>query len=249
MKTVRSYDKLVNEIINLTIPYKIELAGYLSYDKVYPFLSLKSISKMASKTIIITSGHHGEEFYAVNVLLKWLKQPILIPDFNYLVFPVCNPFGYEKHYRNNGYRQETNNDRHFKIGSDVPELAILFEEFPRTADIIIDIHGDVSKKEVYMYEHKSSILPSIALKAIAENEALIPYLKSKTIYGSPLTNGVMIPPKYDIGVEGFLEKLGIQYSFALELPGKMDGQIRSAGGIAIINSILRLYKEQTKEVK
>jgi hypothetical protein len=247
MKTVRNYNKLVNEIINLNLSYKLEIIGYVTYDeKIYPMLELNHISKMNQKTVIITSGHHGEESFAINVLLKWLKEPILFPDFNYYIFPCVNPFGYAHNYRNNGNRQETNNDTHFVKDSKVPELKILFEEFPRTADLILDIHGDAGKngkKEVYMYEHKSENLPPIAEKSLAENDNIIPYLKSKTIYGSPLNNGVIIPPKYDIGLEGFLEKLGVQYSLTLELPGKMEGQKRAEGGVALINSILKNFKE------
>jgi len=249
MKTVRSYNKIVTELINLNLPYKIELIGFLTYDKIYPMLSLKYISKMNSKTIIITGGHHGEEFYAVNILIKWLKQPIIFPEFNYYVFPICNPWGYEKNCRNNAKNQETNNDTHFIKDSKVSELKILFEEFPRTADLILDLHGDTAKKECYMYEHKSENLQSIATQALAENDNLIPYLKSKTIYKSPLINGIICPPKYDIGVEGFLEKLGIQYSLTLELPGKMEGQKRAEGGIAIINSVLKNFKEISDKEK
>jgi len=244
MKTVRSYNKLVTELINLNLPYRIEIIGYVTYaNKIYPMLALKLISKMAQKTVILTSGHHGEEFYSINVLLHWLKQPILFPDFNYFIFPICNPYGYEKNYRNNGNRQETNNDTHFMKDSKVPELAILFEEFPRTADLILDIHGDVDKSECYCYEHKAENLPSIAQKALLENDAIISYLKAKTIYKTPLENGVIIPPKYDIGLEGFLEKLGVKYSLTLELPKKMEGQKMVQGGIAIINSILKNFKE------
>jgi len=243
METIRSYNKLITEIINLNLPFKIEILGYVSYDKIYPILGLKYISKMANKTIIITGGHHGEEYYAINALLNWLKQPLLFPDFNYYIYPCCNPYGYEKNYRNNGNRQETNNDTHMMKGSKVPELAILFDDFPRTADLYLDIHGDIDKNGVYCYEHKAENLPFIAEKALIENDNIIPYLKSKTIYKSPLKNGVIIPPKYDIGLEGFLEKLGIKYSLALELPKKMEGQKMVQGGIAIINSILKFFKE------
>lgn len=243
MKSVRSYAKLVNEIINLNTAYKIEIAGYLNYDKIYPFLVLKHISKMSNKTIILSAGHHGEEFYAVNVLLKFIKQPIIFSDFNYIIFPCVNPYGYEKNFRNNFNNQETNNSMHLQKDSKVPELAILFDEFPRTADLILDIHGDSGKDKCYMYEHKSENLSSLAEKALAENDILIPYLRTKTIYGTVLKNGVLCPPKYDIGVEGFLEQLGVQYSLTLELPGKYDGQKRAEGGVTIINSILKNFKE------
>jgi predicted deacylase len=244
MKTVRNYNKLVMEIINLNLPYRIDIIGYVIYDnKIYPLLALKSISKLANKTIIITSGQHGDEYYTVNILLKWLKQPIIFPDFNYYIFPICNPWGYTFNRRTNGNRQDTNNDVNFVKDSKVPELAILFDQFPQTADLILDLHGDTGKDNVYCYEHKSENLPSIAEKALIENDNLIPYLKTKTIYKIPVSNGVIIPPKEDIGIEAVLEKLGVQYSLTLELPGKFDGQKRAEGGIAIINSILKNFKE------
>jgi hypothetical protein len=243
MKTVRSYNKIVTELINLNLPYKINLIGYLSYDKIYPMLSLKYVSKMANKTIIITSGQHGDEPFAVTTLLKWLKQPIIFPDFNYYIFPIINPFGYEKNSRNNGNRQDTNNDINFIKDSKVPELAILYEQFPQTADLILDIHGDTGKEEVYAYEHKSENLPSIAENALVENDNIIPYAKTQTIYKIPVHNGIIIPPPYDQGIELFMEKLGVSYTITLELPGKFEGQKRTEGGIKIINSILRNFKE------
>ena len=244
MKTVRSYNKLVTEIINLNLPYKIEIIGNVIYEeKVYPILALKYISKMANKSVIITSGQHGDEPFAVTTLLKWLKQPIMFPELNYYVFPIVNPWGYAFDRRTNGARQDTNNDINFVKDSKVPELAILFDQFPQSADLILDIHGDTGKSEVYCYEHKSENLPSIAEKAMIENDNLLPYLKAKTIYKIPVVNGTIVPPKEDIGIEGVLEKLGVQYSLTLELPAKFDGQKRAEGGVAIINSILKFFKE------
>ena len=244
MKTVRSYNKLVNEIINLNLPYRMEIIGYVVYfKKIYPLLAIKYISKMANKTVIITSGQHGDEPFAVTTLLKWLKQPIMFSDLNYFIFPIINPFGYEKNCRDNGGRQDTNNDDNFVKNSKVPELSILFEQFPQTADIIIDLHGDTGKENVYCYEHKAENRPSIAEKALIENDILLPYLRNKTIDKNIITNGVVIPPKCDIGIEGYMEKLGVEYTITVELPGKYDGQKRTAGGIAIINSILKNFKE------
>jgi predicted deacylase len=244
MREIRSYSKLVNEIINLNISFRIEIIGYVIYfEKIYPIIALKYNSKMNNKTIIFLSGNHGDEPYAITTLLKWLKQPIMFPDFNYYIFPIINPFGYSTGRRTNGNRQDCNNDANFIKDSKVSELSILFEQFPQTASMILDIHGDTGKSEVYCYEHKSDNLPSIAEKALIENDNLLPYLKTKTIYKVPVNNGIIIPPKEDIGIEGFLEKLGIQYSLTLELPGKFDGQKRAEGGIAIINSIIRNFKE------
>lgn len=244
MKEIKSYNKLINEIINFNFSFKIEIIGYVNYfEKVYPIIALKSISKMNNGNVILLSGQHGNEPYAVTTLLKWARQPLIFPDLNYYIYPIANPFGYSTGRRTNGNRQDCNNDANFIKDSKVPELAILFEQFPQTASLILDIHGDTGKSEVYCYEHKSENLPSIAEKALLENDNLLPYLKTKTIYKIPVNNGVIIPSKEDIGIEAFLERLGIQYSLTLELPGKFDGQKRAEGGVAIINSILRHFKE------
>jgi hypothetical protein len=246
MRTVRSYQKLVNEIINLQIPFRAEIIGYVNYDEVtYPLFAFKRLFKTAKKNVVILGGHHGDEYFAVNTLMKWIQQFKAedFPEFNFYVFPICNPFGYSKNSRNNGAKQDTNNDVNFVKDSKVKELAILYEQFPVNVDLILDIHGDTGKEQVYMYEHKSETLPTIADKALVENDTLIPYLRQKTIYKIPVNNGVIVPPASDIGIEGVMERLGVEYTMTLELPGKYDGQKRVIGGVAIINSVLRLFKE------
>ena len=244
MKEIRSYSKLVNEIINLSTNYRIEIIGYVTYfEKIYPMLALKYNSKMSTKTVIITAGQHGDENYAVNILLKWMRQPILFGNINFYIFPVVNMFGYSTGSRDNGNRQDTNNDANFIKDSKVPELAILYDSFPQTADVVIDLHGD-DKEQIYAYEHKSSNLPSIVEPALIENGKLIPYVRTKTIYSIPVHNGVITPPKLDVGIEGFMEKLGVTYTITIEFPKKFDGQKRAEGGIAIINSILKHFQEK-----
>ena len=246
MKKIRSYKKLVNEIINLQIPFRIEIIGYVNYDKdIYPMFVIKNNIKTANKTVVVLSGHHGDEPFAVHTLLKWVKQ-FKAEDFsnlNMFIYPVCNPAGWATGSRDNGARQDTNNDAHFSKDSKVQELAILYDNFPINVDLLCDIHGDTGKDSVYMYEHKPDNLPSIAEPVLKENDVLIPYLKNKTIYKIPVNNGVIVPPKCDVGLEGVIERLGIEYTMTLELPGKFDGQKRLIGGIAIINSILKTFKD------
>ncbi len=243
MKTVRSYSKLVNEIINLQIPFRVEIVGYVQYKEIYPIIAIRHISKTAKKNIVITAGIHGEEYYAVHVLLKWIQQinPELFSEFNFHIFPVVNPFGYSKGCRENGARQDVNKPSNFYKDSKVQELAILFEHFPLEADLILDVHGDVDKEFVYCYEHKADNLPPIAEKALMENDSLLPFIKTKTIYEVKVINGVC-EDREETGYEEVAEKLGVMYSITLELPGKSISQIRTAGGIKILNSILTQFK-------
>ena len=246
MKKIRSYKKLVNEIINLQIPFRTEIAGYVNYGKDnYPIFLFKHTSKTAIKTVVITSGHHGDEPFAVTTLLKWIQKfnPMENTEFNIFVYPICNPYGYETSSRDNGARQDTNNDKKFYKNSNVQELAILFDAYPVNVDLILDVHGDTRKDTVFIYEHKSENLPSIAEKALIENDNILPYLKQKTLDTDKVINGVIIPTPNIVGLEGYMERLGIEYTMTMELPGKFDGQKRLVGGVAIINSILKNFKE------
>lgn len=245
MKKVRSYQKLVNEIINLQIPFRTEIIGYVEYGKdIYPIIEFKYLSKTAKKTVVITSGHHGDEAYCPHVLMKWMQKHKIadFQEFNLYIYPCLNPFGYETGSRDNGARQDTNNDKAFYKNSKVQELAVLFDSFPPSVDLIIDLHGDSSKSKSYMYEHKAENLETIAEKVMTETDIIIPYLRTKTIYKCPIKNGVIAPPPCDIGVEGAMEKLGTDYTITIELPGKFDGQKRALGGMSILSSILNHYK-------
>lgn len=246
MKIIRSYNKLINEIINLQIPFRIEIIGYVSYDKeIFPMIAIRHISKMAKKNIIILAGQHGDEYYAVHVLLKWIAQIKLedYPEFNFHIIPVANPYGYAHCSRRNGARQHVNNAIHFIKDSEVQELGIIYEHLPLNADLFLDIHGDVDKKNVYFYERKPEELPSIAEKTLLTCDNLLPYERFQTIYREKVQNGVIYKPEHDKSMDDILGNSGVEYTIALELPGKHDGQKRMIGGITIINELLKNYKE------
>jgi hypothetical protein len=40
-----------------------------------------------------------------------------------------------------------------------------------------------------------------------------------------------------------MERLGVEYTISLELPGRANGQKRATGGIAILNSIFRNFRD------
>jgi hypothetical protein len=249
MREVRSYNRLVNDIINLQIPFRVDIIGYVQYEHIYPILMINRISKMAKKSVVISSGQHGDEYFAVHVLLKWLQKfdPKLLDDFNITIFPVVNPFGYATNSRRNGHRQDTNSDKNFFKNSPVAELSILFDNFPTNPDLIMDVHGETDKDFVHAYERKADDLPSIATQALIDNDSILPYARNKTIWKVAIGDGGVInTPDQDVGIEGALEKIGTEYTIALELPGRYNGQKRTAGGIAILNSILTNFKETIK---
>jgi len=245
MKTIRSYKKLVNELINLTIPFRIEIAGYVSYDEVYPIIAIRHISKMARKNIVILSGQHGDESFAIHILIKWLSQVKLedYPEFNWYIIPVANPFGYCKDIRRNGARQMVNNADKFVKDSDVKELAILYEIIPHEFSLYLDIHGDTGRKYIYAYERKPEGKQSTVEDALKNNDNILPYEKTNTIYKEKVINGIIYKPEHDKSLDDCMGNLGIDYTVTLEFPGKYTGTNRTQGGVNILNEILTKFKD------
>jgi predicted deacylase len=246
MTIYRSYQKLVNEILNLRIPFRVEIIGYVSYGKqIYPLIAIRHITKNAKKNIVIYAGQHGDEFFSVHILIKWIQQfdTKLFQNYNIFIYPIINPWGYEYNKRMNGLNQDTNDEKNFVKNSKVQELAVLFEDTPTTVDLLLDIHGDADKEKCYSYERKLDNLPSLAEIALQEIYLILPYIKSKTIYKMLLEKGVIKTPWIDEGIEVSAEKTGAEYTITLELPGKANSQKRTEGGIAFINSVLHHYAE------
>jgi len=246
MKIIRSYNKLINEIINLQIPFKIEIIDYVQYDNfIYPMIAISQISKMAKKTCVIVGGAHGDEYYAARILIKFLSEinKDYLEYYNLYIVPIINPFGYATGSRKNGIRQEVSSDSDFKRDSSIKELAILYEYIPSNIDLFIDVHGDTGKHYFYAYESKPEVIPSISEKALLENDNILQYERVNTIYGEKVKNGVIYKPEKDKSIEDFMENLGIEYVVALEVPGKAEGQVRMKAGIAILHSLLKFYKE------
>lgn len=246
MKIIRSYKKLINEIINLQIPLKMEIMGYINYEKeIYPLITLKHISKIAKKNIVIIAGQHGDESYMVHILVKWVQQLKLedYPEFNFYIYPIANPFGYETNSRRNGARQHVNNAINFKKDSDVQELSILYENIPSNPDLFIDLHGDVDKNFCYAYERKPETMSSIAEKTLLENDIILPYIRANTIYKEKVKNGVIYKPEHDKSMDDIMGNMGVEYTVALELPGHCEGSTRTKAGISMLNSLLKNFKE------
>jgi len=246
MKYYRSYKRLLNEIINLRIPFRVEIIGYVSYfNRVYPIIAIMHIVKTAKKNIVIVSGQHGDEYFSVHILLKWIQQfnQELFKYYNVFIYPIVNPWGYETNNRMNGANQDTNDERNFIKNSNVQELAVLYDNIPVSVNLFMDIHADIGKERPYAYERKLENLPSLAEIALQDIKKILPYTKSKTIYKMRVNKGVINTPKCDEGIEVPMEKLGAEYTIALELPGKANSQKRTLAGIAFINSILHRYLE------
>ena len=248
----RSYLKLVNDIINLNIPFNISVIGFVQHDRVYPIIKLEKTDKKTRYHVVIQSGIHGDEAIAIRVLLRWLKsiRPRYLKEFSFTIFPVLNPYGYAHATRRNGKHQMVNSADYWSKSYEIPELNIAGSHYPENANLFIDIHGDCGrygKTEIYAYERVAPGMPSIAMQALRENNKIIPYIKGDTIYKESCKYGVIYNPKRDRSIQDYMSDIGCECAITLEIPGKMSGINRIDGSVKVINSILKYFLKYKKE--
>jgi predicted deacylase len=221
--------------------------GVLNYDQSYPFLSLHSHSKLAKWNVVINSGAHGTEIIGVRVLLRFLQEfnRELLGYYNFIFFPVINPFGYVYNCRKNGDNKYGNNGFNQKKEENLTKESNLIKEaLPNKIDLFIDVHADSDKNGFYIYERKRPNAKSLAessLKELRKNKISI--LEAGTVYYEKCINGVVISPIKDGSMDDSMFQRGVIYSLCLEIPGKIPEDQQIVGGLMLLNSILRNFKE------
>lgn len=252
--TRRNYINLVNDIINLNIPFHISIVGMVTYDYIYPMLKIEHITKSSKYHVVIQSGIHGNEPESIQVVLNWLKtvNEKVLQDISFTIFPVCNPYGYVHGTRRNGQKQMVNSAHYWTKREQIPELDALAKHYPRRPSLFIDVHGDCGKygkTEIYAYERIPEGAVSPTQRALRKNNKIIPYVKSDTIYKEPCEYGVIYNPKRDDSIQDYMSDNGCECSVTLEVPGRLKGLNKIYGSVRVLDSIIQTFMKYKKEGK
>jgi len=245
-KLTRNYLKLLNEIINIKNPFDTEIIGNIHYDRCYPFLMLSNHTKQAKYNCVINSGAHGEEAQTIDILIRFLQEfnTEYLSSYNFHIFPIINPFGYSYNCRKNGNNKYGNTGFIQKIPARLTEEAILIgNNIPRKIDIFIDIHSD-NKNGFYLYERKRPNKPSlggVCLDELRKNK--IPILENETVYKEKCKDGIIIAPERDGSMDDSMFSRGVIYSICVEIPRKIPDDQQLIGGLMLINSLLKNFRE------
>ncbi|MBU0581467.1 MAG: hypothetical protein KKA19_09860 [Candidatus Margulisbacteria bacterium] len=244
-KPVRSYLKILNEFINLQSPFDAEIIGNVNYGESYPFISLHTHSKVRFN-VMMNSGAHGTESIGVRVMLRFLQEfnRELLNNYNFIIFPVVNPYGYRYACRKNGANQYGNNGFNQNKPEDLTQEAKLIgDTVPPRIDLFVDIHAD-NKTGFYIYERKRPNKPSLAeqsLNVLKKNK--IEVLNANTVYSEKCVNGVIGTPIRDGSMDNSVFDRGAIYSLCIEIPSKMKEDQQMIGCLLLIGEILRNFKE------
>ena len=137
---------------------------------------------------------HGDEPAGSHALLRLLctvaDQPALATGYDLVLYPVCNPTGYEDGTRTNRAGFDLN--REFWHESSQPEVRILETELSaQNFDGIIALHADDTSDGLYGYAHNQLLNENLLVPALRASEAVLPRNRGTSIDGFPAREGIV----------------------------------------------------------
>lgn len=137
---------------------------------------------------------HGDEPAGAHALERFLnllvEHPLRAAGYDLVLYPICNPTGYEDGTRANRAGRDLN--REFWRGSDQPEVRILEEELRRQKfDGVIALHADDTSAGVYGYSQGRVLNENILAPALRSAAAVLPLNMERIIDGFAAIEGVI----------------------------------------------------------
>lgn len=137
---------------------------------------------------------HGDEPAGALGLQRFLNtlvdQPAPAAGYELVLYPLCNPTGYEDHTRCNRAGLDLN--REFWHGSAQPEIKILEQELrDQGFDGIIALHADDTSDGLYGYTHGRVLNENLLVPALRAAAEVIPINTAAVIDGFAAEDGII----------------------------------------------------------
>ena len=127
--------------------------------------------------LAVFGGLHGDEPASVLAPLAFLERlvadPVRATGYEFAVYPLCNPLGYERDTRANGAGLDLN--REFWRGSAQPEIIALERELSvNRFDGLITLHADDTSEGIYGYTRGHVLNEALLEPALRSASYIIP---------------------------------------------------------------------------
>jgi hypothetical protein len=209
-------------------------------------------SNPASKSayrIGIFAGIHGDEesgvIAAVQLLqhLEW--EPSLADYYELFVYPICNPWGFEKGRREGTSGKDLN--RCFWLNREEAEVRLIEQDLrAKRFDGIISLHTDDTSEGIYGYVNGSTLTRHLLEPAIQSASAVIPRDARSQIDSHPANDSIIVG-----GFEGILAAPKDQhpqpFSIVFETPHHAPLGKQVEAHLVAIKEILRLFRKISSE--
>jgi hypothetical protein len=190
------------------------------------------------------AGVHGDEpagcAALVNFLVGLAAEPERAYGYHLVVFPVCNPTGYEDGTRHN--RAGVDLNREFWRNSIHPEVRLLEAELARHRfDGIITLHADDTSEGHYGYTHGRELNAALLEPALCAAERVLPRDRRALIDGFAAREGAICDC-----YQGVLSAPPLQrpqpFDVIFETPARAPFALQVDAGVAALDAILGAYR-------
>ncbi|HEY0947196.1 MAG TPA: M14 family metallocarboxypeptidase [Opitutaceae bacterium] len=199
---------------------------------------------MATKRIAVFAGVHGDEpagcLAAVEFLEDLLREPERATGYDIVVYPVCNPTGYEDGTRHNRAGRDLN--REFWHSSEQPEVHIVERELrAHRFDGIIALHADDTSDGLYGYALGRFFNENLLRPALLAAERFLPRNMGVVIDGFAAREGVI-----DACYKGVLspppDQDPLPFEIIFETPALAPLERQATAGRTALHAILAEYR-------
>ena len=267
---VRNYGDVVDRILaalrksdHLTCWYQASSAPFS-----YPLYCLRWTAQQKSSPLFyVLAGIHGDEPAGVECALRLIEMladhdkhnPFPFNEYNWLISPCDNPYGYERDIRENAAGFDLN--RMFETPAQCPETAFIAESLQRkqsarveklnnniieekvTIELALDLHEDSDSDGFYLWERRTSQCLPIGNMIVKSVAGLCPINQDPLIENHRNENGVItlldkVTTKGWTRGRYLAEQINTR-CLILETPTQLDWETRVATHMAAIRTAVK----------
>ncbi|MCY4401605.1 MAG: M14 family metallocarboxypeptidase [Candidatus Poribacteria bacterium] len=204
---VRDYADVVDRILSALGKSERLSVWHKTSSPSHPLYCLHYAAKVAdAPTIYVSAGIHGNEPAGVECAVRLIEKiadathqnffRLPLKEFNWLISPCDNPYGYERDTRENAIGYDLN--RMFGTPNRCPETAFISESLLQTQtylkdtiQLALDLHEDTDSHGFYLWERRSSTCPPIGNAVVKQIEEICAINRESMIEDHRNENGVI----------------------------------------------------------
>ncbi|MCR6656181.1 MAG: M14 family metallocarboxypeptidase [Opitutus sp.] len=191
----------------------------------------------------IFAGLHGDEPAGCSALIEFAnaiaEEPSLADGFEFFLYPVLNPTGYEQNTRHNANDKDLN--REFWRDSDEVEVQAIERELRAHAFAgIITLHADDTCEGVYGYTHGRVLNEALLKPALDAASAFLPVDSRAVIDGFPAQGGLICQCFQGV-LSAPREQRPQPFDVIFETPAYASFDLQVSAALAALKAIVARY--------
>ena len=200
--------------------------------------------------VLISAGIHGDEPAGVEAVCAFLERKafaVHLEDWEMMLVPCINPYGYEHGTRENGNGMDLN--RMFKSERPQEEVRLMQSIFETPFDLTLELHEDFESGGYYFYHSgEPGLIDRLPAKILERVARVMPLNLDAEIDGSSAGGGVIDrapnPENMDWWPMAlFARSRGARYCLTLETAPAFPMEIRVEAHLAALNAALEHFPD------